>query len=596
MKLWRICVIAALAVGVLTSAGMAAPKTKIGILDLQNQFFKYIRTLYDTGSVPVVKTEGWEQIRYYKQRNPQGIVDYAMVGESLDWKNDNPEDAARARWEKYLAPNLLKIKPADKALINYVEVSPNMVDPKTVEQALWWNRYAEVLCKLVGDAGFHPLIITSGVGGMPCVGEDDMKVLNVLIPSFRAAHKYGGGWAYHGYSCYYTMDSEVESYYSLRYRRIYNFFKKAAPDLMDMPLVLSEGGIDYMGDPLRDGYAYRGTREDYAKWLAWYDKELQKDPYVVGVTLFKTGGWGWESFDLEPMIPYLVNYYKTGSMKLPQPATKLGLALSSGVSSVKAKAPMLYTSPNEVKSGAVSAYKKANPGGITIVDFKAGLPDISQEKDPQAAAQARWDTLNKAISRWTSEQRASVDYIDATPGPLTIRESKFGDYFTAYMRTLTGKIIEAGFKPVVAAFNTACVPADGRDWDLLGDNFKQLWRERKEQGGVVIFNADAIVIAKDAKSIYVTKVFGYKRIYEGLLKLDPSMFGMPIVVVIDKMNLPGGTDADSVQKLKAREDWLKWFDSTVCADPDVLAAAVNPGDVSAPGVQMFLADFAKKAK
>ncbi len=40
-----------------------------------------------------------------------------------------------------------------------------------------------------------------------------------------------------------------------------------------------------------------------------YDRELMKDPQVLGVTLFKCGyGSTWKSFDLEPVMPWLLKY------------------------------------------------------------------------------------------------------------------------------------------------------------------------------------------------------------------------------------------------------------------------------------------------
>lgn len=570
------------------------PKTKIGILDLQNQFHPYMKRLYATGNVPIQKTEGWDRIEYFKKYNPNGIVVYAMVGEEFDMQRDDPEQAARRRWEKYLAPTLTRMTDSQRKMISYVEVSPNMVVPKTVEEGKWWAKYGEVICRLVGEAGFRPMVMTSGVGGLPCSNEQELEILKAMLPALRAAHKYGGGWSYHGYSCYYTMDPETESYYSLRYRRAYEFFRKYAPDLMDMPIALSEGGIDYMGDPRRDGYAYRGTREQYAKWLAWYDSELKKDPYVLGVTLFKAAGWGWESFDLEPMEPYLLNYYNTGSIIPPKPATKMGLAVRSSngdPSTRKALAiggPVLYTSPDEIRpGGAIETYKVANPKGTVIVDFRSPLPNEKTVPDARKAAEDRWNQIAAVISKWTDTQRKMVDFLDTSPGPVTIRHDKdvpSPRYYADYLNTISQKVIESGFKVILETFNTSSIPADGRDWDTLGHGFWDAWKRAKEGRGAVIVLVDATYPTMDRNYPASQFHFAYKGIYRSLLRLEPELFGVPIIIMAERLDLPRVLDARGQQKLATRKQWLEWYDQQLCADIDVMAVIVNPGIEGTPNI------------
>jgi hypothetical protein len=76
-----------------------------------------------------------------------------------------------------------------------------------------------------------------------------------------------------------------------------------------MPLILTEGGVDFSGDPSTSGWQARGTQADYERWLNWFDGQMQQDSYVMGCTLFENGDpGGWSSFDLEPIAGWFKNY------------------------------------------------------------------------------------------------------------------------------------------------------------------------------------------------------------------------------------------------------------------------------------------------
>ena len=95
-----------------------------------------------------------------------------------------------------------------------------------------------------------------------------------------------------------------------------------------MPLVISEGGIDAgvgQGCPQRQqneagwfscykDWASLGLGPDmwrvYLEQLKWYDSELRKDDYVIGVTLFTAGtaNTEWHSFDLNDMLRPMAFY------------------------------------------------------------------------------------------------------------------------------------------------------------------------------------------------------------------------------------------------------------------------------------------------
>jgi len=239
-----------------------------------------------------------------KQHNPKAIVVVSVAGNAklMSLAND-PVEAAQKRFAG-LEGQLKKLEP-HKDKIDFLEAWPNMWEPADVEMARWYGKFTEALARKIAEAGYRPVVLTSGMGGLPIKPE----ILDAMVPGLRAAKKYGGAWACHGYTMNYTMDTKEESYYSLRYRRTYDYLRKAHPEVADLPVLLTEGGVDYRGNPDKDGWQARGSAEKYEQWLTWYDRELMKDPQVLGVTLFKCGyGSTWKSFDLEPVMPWLLKY------------------------------------------------------------------------------------------------------------------------------------------------------------------------------------------------------------------------------------------------------------------------------------------------
>jgi len=131
------------------------------------------------------------------------------------------------------------------------------------------------------------------------------------VPALQTTKKLNGAWSYHAYSLEYTTDSEVEAWYSLRYRLFYDFLREKHPDLAHLPLILTEGGIDRAGNAEKDGWQARGDESRFQRWLQWFDNQLQRDDYVVGVTLFQLGdSAGWRSFDLEPVATWLAKHLR----------------------------------------------------------------------------------------------------------------------------------------------------------------------------------------------------------------------------------------------------------------------------------------------
>ena len=161
--------------------------------------------------------------------------------------------------------------------------------------------------------GYKPCLSCIPVGNPGGSRAELQAKILMYAPALRAAKKVGGVWSYHSYTLEYTTDPKVEIYYSLRYRRFYDAFKGEYADLADMPMILTEGGVDKGGNKDLDGWQARGTAEQFQSWLRWFDSEIRKDKYVVGITLFQNGDpQGWKSFDLEPLADWLAKYWSGG--------------------------------------------------------------------------------------------------------------------------------------------------------------------------------------------------------------------------------------------------------------------------------------------
>ncbi len=300
--------------GVLSGEGMTS---KLGLLFLGGQPSQNLLSLIDSGSVPIMKipavdfaSPGSIGLRL-KKANPRSIIVVGVGAQGSDMKTERDPAEIFAQWAREKEGDL-KILQAHRDKVDYLSFMPNMWEPKTVEQARWYCRYIAIAAPRVAEMGFRPVILQSGVGGLPDIPE----ILDAMVPAFRTAMRYGGAWASHGYTLEYTKDVEKESWTSLRHRRAYSHLRKAHPDVADLTMLLMEGGVDKAGDPDKDGWQARGTQRQFTDWLKWYDSEIRKDPYVIGVCLFKIGDPGsWKSFDLEPVTPWLREYYRerTGS-------------------------------------------------------------------------------------------------------------------------------------------------------------------------------------------------------------------------------------------------------------------------------------------
>ena len=270
--------------------------------------------------------------RDFKASTPDGKIVCRIYTPNRWTINDNPAVAGTNFWQTVLSPALFAWSAADRALIDYVE-GPNEGDSTptwgSAADTQWYNTFWMHLAPLIANAGFKPLAYSISVGNPPGSQAEILGSLDRIVPSLRLCQSLGGGWSYHSYSLPYSTNLTDEIWYSVRYRQYYSYFASSYPDLVNLPLVLTEGGIDGAGP-----WSTRGDTNKFQNWLAWFDSEIRKDAYCLGVTVFQIGNTtDWNGFNVEPVAPWIANYLLGNANTNPP---RLTLAVLNNASNITA--------------------------------------------------------------------------------------------------------------------------------------------------------------------------------------------------------------------------------------------------------------------
>lgn len=264
-------------------------------------------TFYDPQNSP----ERLQLLRDYKTKCPGGIsvvrVHDGISGKQVDFAKDPAKTADE--FSTLILGEVNRI--GNPTLVNYVSGTnefenyddEELVFQEKTEKWQWLGMFWTRLAQNISQAGFKPNIGDINVGH-PNVNTSE--VLNVLIPTLREVKKLGGAWSYHGYTIDYLMDAGGKTVLEnpLHYREFYDHFRKYAPDLLDLPLLITETGVAEGGDRLQ-GFMPDNI-EKFKQWLEWYDGQLQQDGYVIGATIFQSGDIGqWASFNTDYIAEWL---------------------------------------------------------------------------------------------------------------------------------------------------------------------------------------------------------------------------------------------------------------------------------------------------
>lgn len=188
------------------------------------------------------------------------------------------------------------------------------------EGMAWYAQFEVERMRLMADLGLKCVI------GNFATGSPDLALWPAFLPALQVARQYQALLGLHEYSWPWmwwmtgrhqldpSEDQGDEGWTTLRYRKVYR--QHLIPNgLGNVPLVITECGIDPAVNPkppglnggawklLGDLWAQYNNELDkadfYFRQLVWYDKELQKDDYVVGAAVFTWGSFApWSDFDV----------------------------------------------------------------------------------------------------------------------------------------------------------------------------------------------------------------------------------------------------------------------------------------------------------
>lgn len=253
-----------------------------------------------------------------KAASPSTVTIARLLNSSLAMEGD-PVEAARA----FVAQNLPEYQrhPA----VDYWE---GLNEPGIQGRMAWYTAFEVERVRLMAEHGLRCAV------GAFSTGVPEWDEFAAFLPAIEAAQEHQGILTLHEYDAP-TLDRSVgaglpgrpahadRGAFALRYRWWYGELLK--PKGLALPLVISEAGIDgtipnrpgpegrgwqdFMGYWVEQGIAEDGIQA-FLKQLAWYDAELQKDPYVIGFAVFTAGAMTreWGSYDITHILRHIATY------------------------------------------------------------------------------------------------------------------------------------------------------------------------------------------------------------------------------------------------------------------------------------------------
>jgi hypothetical protein len=182
------------------------------------------------------------------------------------------------------------------------------VNEPIVASAEAMKRLAEfeaMRARIMAEHGFQIVV------GNFSVGNPHLPYWKEFLPALEAARQNGGALALHEYA-WPTLAHEWP-WYLLRHRKVYDGepahnWEGFPAHLKTLPLLITECGLDGLIDQGHQPQGWKALHRDnpdsYLRQLAWYDAELQKDPYVVGAAIYCLAPPDsiWESYDVWPQL------------------------------------------------------------------------------------------------------------------------------------------------------------------------------------------------------------------------------------------------------------------------------------------------------
>lgn len=284
--------------------------------------------LLQTGNVAFVKTMEYDSnfVTDIKRASPGTLLVGRIDLPQIDLSNLSEPQAAAQAFADRLLP--IATEPRRLAAFDGWE-SYNEPTPSDPEQMARLAEFEAHRTRLLAAAGVRSVVGNFSAGMPPLEWWPQFR------PALEAAIEHNGFLGLHEYAAP-TMqvgtpqeilgwgaDPLQEGWLTLRYRKVYRGYLE--PNNLLLPLLLTEVGVDgQVGN--RPGPAGLGWRDfgdywaelgmgtdapgNYMELLAWYDAQLQQDPYVLGAAIFAAAASpGWETYEvLGDVFPFLKQY------------------------------------------------------------------------------------------------------------------------------------------------------------------------------------------------------------------------------------------------------------------------------------------------
>jgi hypothetical protein len=152
--------------------------------------------------------------------------------------------------------------------------------------------YSAEAARKIAAAGYKPIVGNFSEGNPP-----HLEQWPSFAPALQAARELGG---YLGLHEYFTPGCYLDTWHSLRYRRVWELL----PEALRVPILITECGIDgginaADGNRPKSGWRAYADGGRYCQLLRGYRDELAKDAYVHGAHVFGCAMYDdWQSFDV----------------------------------------------------------------------------------------------------------------------------------------------------------------------------------------------------------------------------------------------------------------------------------------------------------
>lgn len=285
--------------------------------------------------------------------------------------------------------------------LNEIAIDENgPVQPKHRRRAQLLSEFNVHMANLMHGAGKKYAAYSFSTGNPNHIELWDELLPGLMASDYLALHEY----------IFPTQDYQVPDIGMCnRYRKIIERLPAAAR----RPILITECGADLHGMTGAEGGGYRNKLSEpkYWQWLAAYDAELMKDPYVLGATIYTHGASdGWETYDISDSFTRLM---MNEIMNLPdQPARPVEFPPAVVTMPAKPQAPIKTQVPTKPQPPATPV--TAQPELLKLAQVRALVQEAIDKLDASDGNGAR-DILVREVNPWfyRSAPQHSTDLANA---------------------------------------------------------------------------------------------------------------------------------------------------------------------------------------